>query len=964
MQIHELNNYAGNLDSKAFVAVDDGNDTGKVSFETILSPINESIDELEEDLNGRIDNIIAGGDAPSAAEIIDARRGWTGVNYASLGTAIRAQFEETASEVDAATGTTIIPMSDASEKKYIGIPAVGVTIDLTPLVDSVYPYRYGIIECSEDDVFYINSQTNTGIYSYCFIDLNGVVLVRGAMSAAFDLARISAPENANKLIINTYGEKNSIKGEFLVEIVSENSLATYQNAAIINNFIDYELPLGTWENGKYIIASNGNVGISGSMACTDFVQIAEGQKLLLHVSAYGSNECGVAFYTKSKRFINSYTSDGNTTVTAPTGTSFARFSTKVSQIAIADAYVKNVADSNNNNNNKDYFIKDFDAFVMGVSSKKFVPSTMRLDYKHSGEVTPGKRFLAIGFDDFRTSDFSSIIPLFEKYDGAATFNRVARKEEMTLEDIEEINNVIWDSHEMGDHTFLHYAFPYEDALFNGQDPDNPDGTQTPYPTNAQLRDDAGNGRNAFYATLTGNVNSAIANSPLPSSTTWGSLTDAQCQTLREFYSVFKNPTLSVILDELSNKYLGTSGSSAGSWDGTKYTGGIFTGCKTSANHEVWERILQIVQCYYKEQYGLNWDLQCWSWPGEYYFGLGFRTSYVSYYDSNMTIYYNMNARFESSLYTDEIGNPKSRSFTDVLREFGYKYTHDYVYPSRLEYLTPPAMKVQFYLNEHLSKIDGVLYPTNRTVTYSSVANSYPSTFFTSGKTKGAQMYDVNGAFRNFIEALRHDTAHGMVHGEVIDSVDNYSMRVFFEEALRFCKSAGIDVITKAEAYDVCFNHPIENGNLIYNPMLVNSAEEYFTDATNIPTNPDGYDGSCSVTKDASGNILVTSGTTKYLHYGIPLGKIKYSADVKGSGSIAINLIKCGDNENLSSLTQLATITVDSSGSFTEQSIEAVVPNNGKVAWSQKLEGLDNKVMGLQIVYSGGLQIKNIALKAL
>ena len=591
----------------------------------------------------------------------------------------------------------------------------------------------------------------------------------------------------------------------------------------------------------------------------------------------------------------------------------------------------------------------------------------KFDDRYTGEVNPEKRFLAFGFDDFRASDFNIIIPLFEKYGGKATFNGIIKRaENPTEEEVSKVNRVISGGHELGDHTILHFAFPYMDALFNGQDPSSLDGSQTPYPTNAQLREDAGNGRNAFYSLLTSTVNDEIANSPLDSSVTWGSLTDDQCQTLRDWYSVMKNPKLSVMLDTLSNKYLGTSGASAGSWDKDtgKYTGGIFTGCSTSANHEVWERILQIVRCYYKDKYGLSRDLQCWSWPGEFFFGKGFQTEHLSYYDPDMTINYNMNARFDSSLYTDGLGNVKRRSFADVLREFGYKYTHDYIYPSKRDGLNAPAMKAQFYINEYLSKEDGILYPTNRTVHYLDVATAYPDSFFTSGKSKGAQMYDVDGAFRNFIEALRHDTAHGMIHGEVIDSFDSDSMRVFFEEALRYCKAAGVEVITKAEAYDFCFHHRIEKGNLIYNPKLKNTAKAFFTDAENVPTNPDGYLGNCSVIEDVNGNILETVGETSYIHYGVPLGEIKYSAKAQGNGVISIYLIKCKSAEALTDLELLTSILVNSQDCFTEYVETSVIPDNILTVWSQSLEGRDNKIMGLKIVYSGGLQIKNIRLEKL
>lgn len=107
MQIHELNEYGGSLDSGYF-AIDDGNDTGKVQATQLLAPIEGEIENLEASLNGRIDNIIAGGTAPSVAEVTDARRGADGVNYPSLGDAIRTQVEnidKTLSEVsDLVTG--------------------------------------------------------------------------------------------------------------------------------------------------------------------------------------------------------------------------------------------------------------------------------------------------------------------------------------------------------------------------------------------------------------------------------------------------------------------------------------------------------------------------------------------------------------------------------------------------------------------------------------------------------------------------------------------------------------------------------------------------------------------------------------------------------------------------------------------------------------------------------------------
>ena len=100
MQIHELNDYNGNLDSGAYLGVDNGTDTGKLSVERLLADTNNEIDVLETQLNARIDNIIAGGTAPSEAEIVDARLGVNGGVYPSLGDAIRGQIETVQSEFE------------------------------------------------------------------------------------------------------------------------------------------------------------------------------------------------------------------------------------------------------------------------------------------------------------------------------------------------------------------------------------------------------------------------------------------------------------------------------------------------------------------------------------------------------------------------------------------------------------------------------------------------------------------------------------------------------------------------------------------------------------------------------------------------------------------------------------------------------------------------------------------------
>jgi len=99
MQIHELNNFTGTLGSGAYLAIDDGTDTGKISSQGLLAAT-----------EARIDNIIAG-PAPSAEEIVDARLGADGVTYPSLGDAIRDQFTDVKSEINEYEGVKPFPIS-------------------------------------------------------------------------------------------------------------------------------------------------------------------------------------------------------------------------------------------------------------------------------------------------------------------------------------------------------------------------------------------------------------------------------------------------------------------------------------------------------------------------------------------------------------------------------------------------------------------------------------------------------------------------------------------------------------------------------------------------------------------------------------------------------------------------------------------------------------------------------------
>lgn len=583
------------------------------------------------------------------------------------------------------------------------------------------------------------------------------------------------------------------------------------------------------------------------------------------------------------------------------------------------------------------------------------------------------RYMSIGFDDFRDSDFSMVIPLLKKYNSFATFNRIGNSATLDEDDLDRIENVLSNGNELGDHTWFHCNYIYSDPMFNGQNPDSLDGHQTPFPSNEQMRDDRGDGKNAFGFDLEEPVDEKLSdwNNYKRQWTAfeieWGGLTDEQCQIIRESFSVmFGDEELIQTLDELSNTYLGTSGNSKGSWDEATqtYTGGIFSGCKTSANYEIWERVAEVTKEFYREE--LQYEVLTWSWPGSIPSPFKFEKGGKYYYDEDCTKLYNYLAKMPSSLYIDKYGREKERSWVDVLRENGYLIAHDTVYPARNDGTELTMMSKQLIYNAPYSRKDALIYGTNRSVSYSEIESQYEEPFFDVDcpKTYAAQMYEAGGSYYNFIESIRQNTSNGMVHGEVIDSSDTYSMEVFLEAALQYCEATNVEVVSKIQAYDICFeSEQKREGNLVYNPWLRNTAKEFLMNAENVPSNPDGYTGNCRVEMD-NDNIptLITEGKTIYLHYGIPIGEILYKAAVKGKGNIKIYAIKNRDTIELeeTKLELLSEIEINSSA-FQLYETEFLIKNNPETEYEQRWEGLGDKIMGIKIVYSDNLNVKYITL---
>lgn len=340
MQIHELDNFSGNMDSSAYVAVDNGNDTGKVSVAGLLAAPEAQIQQLDSDLNARIDNIIAGGTAPSAAEVTDARLGVSGLTYGSLGAAIRGQVSDIENDIDINVFSEI---TNTPESGFYYNDA-----GLKKVNASWFTFKARV-----ESVFYTDHVTGTGSLayysttypSYLILDDDGNVLYANFtnISTISNILASSLPDGAawiifnstNTFTINTKGIYPQIKDNF----VSENnpnisgSVSDYLSA-MAEDLFWYKEPInlisGGYTKDTYIDASGQLQPSSGSPTNStyDEFEVIGGKRIALTRQSSPNtriieSSAKFAFYDENHTFI-SVGSIGQNPIAVPDNAKYAR----------------------------------------------------------------------------------------------------------------------------------------------------------------------------------------------------------------------------------------------------------------------------------------------------------------------------------------------------------------------------------------------------------------------------------------------------------------------------------------------------------------------------------------------------------------------------------------------------------------------------------------------------------------
>ena len=183
------------------------------------------------------------------------------------------------SEMGFITKSKLIPMNSGY---YIAAKvAVGADVSLSPVASATH--EFAIIDCSENDVFFINSRgTSVGV-SYAFIDTDNKLINR-SVDSTYTQAFISAPAGAAKLIINNYldgVERYSYRG---------NLNGYYEPFNVVTN------------DGFFINGNSGDTATSTSRSCTPYIEIEPDTEYYASF-VYLEGNASICEYSKTHKFL-------------------------------------------------------------------------------------------------------------------------------------------------------------------------------------------------------------------------------------------------------------------------------------------------------------------------------------------------------------------------------------------------------------------------------------------------------------------------------------------------------------------------------------------------------------------------------------------------------------------------------------------------------------------------------------
>lgn len=265
----------------------------------------------DSNLQSQINQIIApSGEAPSAAEVQNARIGADGVTYSTLGEAIRANDNELKSAFNESVNHFYSPISG----KYIDI--TGSTTDFVEHGSN--SFNYVIIDCSPLDVFTMRGAGSSDPGFLAFTDNSGNILQKYNGAGGVEQIRLIAPASSTKLIVNfiTPDEGWICKGDLLNSTVDTlaydfdkaNGSKVDTTALNYDYMCDLNVP-SYWETNGINSSTGVNTSASGQIRTKGF--LPEGIEYIKLLDTASSGQRFILFaYTTDGAFEGCYTVNG------------------------------------------------------------------------------------------------------------------------------------------------------------------------------------------------------------------------------------------------------------------------------------------------------------------------------------------------------------------------------------------------------------------------------------------------------------------------------------------------------------------------------------------------------------------------------------------------------------------------------------------------------------------------------
>ena len=416
-----------------------------------------------------------------------------------------------------------------------------------------------------------------------------------------------------------------------------------------------------------------------------------------------------------------------------------------------------------------------------------------------------------------------------------------------------------------------------------------------------------------------------------------------------------------------------------------FTKGLFKGCKTCCNYEVIGRIIDIAEAFVQHYFGID------KFDNMAYHGVGYMNMFwtdangVPYRDRDKTILANgytpmyislddrkknlfdifkdHNIRINKRLYPvnplqmeGQIGMYLGQK--DIRGAFFHDVGNEYDYPSYFALLSTGSSGSGME-SISLSKFRAALPETDQKKLMQYV--------YENASAKAGDYY-ITSHLKTALNRIKSARGTGRIPFLGLDTISNSASIVSAIELLcMYCYYNNIRIVSMEEARQIANMPRIVNGNMFPNPTFKRSLIDFWgqpstSGAANIP------DGWYNVTDDATLNVAVDTidgnramtigggssyNTVSTRVYGLPAGKYRFSAMVKGDGLNPVLRLRLKKNGELVSQSPTAVLESTVADTFTEVSTEFVIPEPYQVTDRNTLEetlcdGYNNNVAYVSI----------------